>query len=217
MIQLSPPPIRSTRRDDICNTFDIYMDSLYELAFALGAGEARAEEIYTAALEECLRDETTTGNVDLRLRARDAIIQTAVRIIVPSLSVPDNARFRNMDLPSPADRVRAAISGLRDFDRFVFVMTILEGIPDERCTEVLRRSHFSVAQARARALQAIALAAGAGTASQFDRATVEAISNRHWSRRGSPVMKFQRFGGSRRFCRSTVPGSFVGRLLRMVG
>jgi hypothetical protein len=140
--------------------FEIHMDSLYELAFVLGAAEARAEEIYTAALEECLSEETTTCNVSLRLRARDAIIRTAVRITGLSGSVPESARFKEKDPPSPADDVRAAISGLGDFDRFAFAMTILEGIPDEECTEVLRCSRSSLARARVRALQTIAITAG---------------------------------------------------------
>jgi hypothetical protein len=56
--------------------------------------------------------------------------------------------------------VGLAILSLGNFDRFVFAMTSLEGIPDDECAEVLLGSRSGFAQARVRAVQVIAIAAG---------------------------------------------------------
>lgn len=47
----------------------------------------------------------------------------------------------------------AAIIGLPDFERFVYVLTVLEGCTDRECAALLRASLTQVEDARLRALQ----------------------------------------------------------------
>jgi DNA-directed RNA polymerase specialized sigma24 family protein len=47
----------------------------------------------------------------------------------------------------------AAIIGLPDFERFVYVLTVLEGCTDRECAALLRASLTQIEEARLRALQ----------------------------------------------------------------
>ena len=50
----------------------------------------------------------------------------------------------------------ASVLALEDFDRFVFVMSVLERYPDKECSDLLGCSEQDVREARMRALQQIA-------------------------------------------------------------
>ena len=60
--------------------------------------------------------------------------------------------------------VLAAVSQLQPLDRFVFVMSVLEGYADRECSALLGCSPGEVAEARIRALQLIQRSASSSRA-----------------------------------------------------
>jgi DNA-directed RNA polymerase specialized sigma24 family protein len=93
--------------------------------------------------------------------ARRAIIQCAVRAINPTpthQSVPLNSN--HIDNPWPPEMAEfAAILELSPFERFVYVIVVLERYSIQDCSVLLGYSRRDVVEARLRALQQIGNAA----------------------------------------------------------
>ena len=146
--------------DDFRRIFDENMNSLYLLAFLLTADHGWAERCFVSGLEDAVE-----GNPVFREWARSwarrAIIQGAVRLISPR---PNNrsVRSRLASLDSDCHRLPAelhvevyAVLGLEPFERFVYVMTVLEHYSDHECSLLLGCARRDVLPARTRALEQI--------------------------------------------------------------
>jgi hypothetical protein len=141
---------------NFCQTFTEEMPSLYLLAFLLTADNDKAEKCFISAMEECIEGIGVTDWVPAC--ARRAIIKHAVRTIMP---VPEQ-----MDTEPSATPKRSAISGknsafadivaLCAFERFVFVISVLEGQSDQECAVLLRCSRADVMISRVLALKRLA-------------------------------------------------------------
>jgi len=148
-------------REDFRRVFDEDLKELYQLSFLLTGDLARAERCFVGGLEDC-----ETGNSVFRewvhSWAKRAIIQNAIRELNPrpSRSTPLSPTiFSDIDhLPSGPDRHFEvhAVLGLQDFERFVFVMSILEHYSEHDCALLLRRSVVEIREARIRALTDLA-------------------------------------------------------------
>ena len=164
--------VRASERDtayanakDFCRIFAEDMSSLYLLSFLLTADREKAEQCFVTGLED-----STEGRPVFkewaRSWARRTIIQNAVRVVVPRpvggsdwsrALAPDNRR------PMPvACAELSAILELRSFERFVFVMSILERYSDQDCSVLLGCTRRDVISARVRALQQIGSTASGG-------------------------------------------------------
>src|SRR5260370_26983380 len=130
------------------------MQSVYLLSFLLTADHDKAEQCFVSTIGEV--PEGIGVFVDwTRLWARRAVITHAIDLIGP---VPEHADdVSRISLTEPArwaDNIPfAAILLLDPFERFVFVMSILEGQSDEECAILLRCSRRDVMMARVLALQ----------------------------------------------------------------
>jgi len=130
------------------------MQSMYLLSFLLTTDHDKAEQCLVSTIGEV--PEGIGVFVDwTRLWARRAVIKHAIDLIVP---VPEHAEdVSRISLTEPArwaDNIPfAAILLLDAFERFVFVMSILEGQSDEECAVLLRCSRRDVMMARVLALQ----------------------------------------------------------------
>jgi hypothetical protein len=130
------------------------MQSLYLLSFLLTADHDKAEQCLLSTIGE--GPEGIGVFVDwTRLWARRAVIQQAIDLIVPA---PEHAEdVSRISLTEPArwaDSIPfAAILLLDAFERFVFVISILEGQSDEECAILLRCSRRDVMMARVLSLQ----------------------------------------------------------------
>jgi hypothetical protein len=132
---------------DCYRIFSEEMDSLYYLAFLLTADQSIAERCFVGALGECV-DRFSVLLDKTRSWARNAIVRTAIGIIRP---VPEEANYEfNVNFPANegASNPFACIVSLPVFQRFVFVMTILEGQSDEDCQSLLSCSGQEVVKAR---------------------------------------------------------------------
>jgi hypothetical protein len=124
---------------------------MYLLSFLLTADD-KAEQCLVSTIGEA--PEGIGVFVDwTRLWARRAVITHAIDLIVPA---PEQADDVSRSLTEPArwaDNIPfAAILLLDTFERFVFVMSILEG-QSEECATLLRCSRRDVMMARVLALQ----------------------------------------------------------------
>jgi hypothetical protein len=130
------------------------MDSLYWLAFLLTADNNMAEQCFVSGLGECV-DQTHVSAERARSWVRRAIVEDAIRIMRP---VPDESADRLfVSTKSPENRGTsnpfAFIVSLRAFERFVFVMSVLEGQSDEDCQSLLRCTRQEIVMARKSALR----------------------------------------------------------------
>ena len=151
-----PTPYASSA--DFCRVFEEDMSSLYLLSFLLTADREKAEQCFISGL-----DDAVEGNPVFkewaRSWARRAIIQNAVSVIHPrpvEASGGSSSASVNSDhktLPAEQQVEIAAVLGLEPFERFVYVMTVLEGYSDQDCSLLLGCARRDVITARSRALQ----------------------------------------------------------------
>jgi hypothetical protein len=151
-----PTPYASSA--DFCRIFDEDMNDLYLLSFLLTADHEKAEQCFVSGLEDAVEGNPVFQEW-ARSWARRAIIQNAVRAINPrpvegggrSHSTSDDNQGKA--LPPQQQVEIAGVLGLEPFDRFVYVMTVLERYSDHECSLLLGCARRDVLAARTRALQ----------------------------------------------------------------
>jgi hypothetical protein len=165
MPRTSPIPTETAQAyatsTDFCRVFVENTDSMHLLSFLLTADQAKAEECFVSGLEGCVK-----GNHVFRdwasSWARRTIILKAVRMLAPgrdhdtAAPVPGDPVNCKFGRTPQADAAIASILGLGDFERFVFVMSVLERYSDQDCSVLLGCSRQDVREARIRALQHVA-------------------------------------------------------------
>jgi hypothetical protein len=139
---------------DFFTTFNEEMHSLYLLSFLLTADPDKAEQCLVSAMGECV--EGVGVPMDwARSWTRGAVLKHAIRMIKPAPEHTDYVSFISLKRSAtPAENNPvAAILSLDAFERFVFVMSILEGQSDAECAILLRCSRRDVMMARVLALK----------------------------------------------------------------
>jgi hypothetical protein len=134
---------------DYYRIFAEEMDSLYFLAFLLTADCDKAEQCFVGALGECI-DRIGVGMERAVPWARRAIIRNAIRIIRPAPKDGADGLFVSAKRSAAwtTSNPFAVIVSLGAFDRFVFVISVLEGHSDEDCQSFLRCERQAVLVAR---------------------------------------------------------------------
>jgi hypothetical protein len=137
------------------------MDSMHLLSFLLTVDLTKAEECFVSGLEDCAKERYVFRDW-ARSWARRTIIQNAVRMLAPRANQPTvtvapgdpaNCRFGRTQ---EADSAIASILALEEFERFVFVLSVLERYSDQDCSVLLGCSRQDVREARIRALHHVA-------------------------------------------------------------
>jgi hypothetical protein len=138
---------------DFCEIFTEEMHSLYLLSFLLTADQDKAEQCFISGLGECVEGIGAFMEWS-RLWARRAIIQQAILMMKPS-PVDTNDHWSTIDAKGAAlkNGIFAAILSLSTFERFVFVMSILEGLAKGDCQNLLSCSQRDIVIARELALR----------------------------------------------------------------
>jgi hypothetical protein len=139
---------------DFFNIFNEEMHSLYLLAFLLTADHDKAEECLVSAMGECV-DGVGVFTDWARSWTRGAVLKRAIQMVMPAPEHADSVSLISLERSdTPAENNPfAAILLLDAFERFVFVMSILEGQSDEECAALLRCSRRDVTIARVLALK----------------------------------------------------------------
>jgi hypothetical protein len=138
------------------------MPSLYLLAFLLTANRDRAEQCFIGGLEECIDRGGLIGVFTEQARswARLGVVRRAIRMIAPTPEPEAAGLFVSANwLPtSTVSNPFAVIAALDAFERFVFVMSVLEGHSDADCQDLLCCSRQKLMMAREVALRLVAAA-----------------------------------------------------------
>jgi hypothetical protein len=148
--------------EDFHTIFNKDLKELYQLSLLLTRDPAKAERCFVSGLEDCV-----SGNRVFREWARSwakrTIVQNAIRELKPrpsqSNSPLSGAMFSDMGQYSRGPGGRFEIDAalrLADFDRFVFVMSILEHYSEHDCALLLGCSAKDVREGRTRALKELA-------------------------------------------------------------
>jgi DNA-directed RNA polymerase specialized sigma24 family protein len=148
--------------EDFQTIFTEGLKELYQLSFLLTRDPAKAERCFVGGLEDC-----ATGNRVFREWARSwakrTIVQNAIRELKPrpsqSPSPLSGAIFPDMDQHSSGAGGHFeidAILRLADFDRIVFIMSVLEHYSEHDCALLLGCSALEIREGRTRALKKLA-------------------------------------------------------------
>ncbi len=140
---------------DFCRIFRDDVNRLYTLSFLLTADSAAAEKCFVQGLEDSKK-----GNPVFKewaeSWARRTVVANAIRTVRPR---PErNVVSRKSSQCAEAMTMReeiAAIIVLPAFERFAFVMSVLEGYSDRECSLLLNCAGGELVAARTRALQEI--------------------------------------------------------------
>jgi DNA-directed RNA polymerase specialized sigma24 family protein len=136
------------------------MNRLFLLSFLLTADRDKAEQCFTSGLGDSVKANRVFREW-ARSWARRMIIQNAIRMIRPMLEragiqtlVP--AGLSREAVKSENDVSITAVLALPEFERFVFVMSVLERYSDQDCSVLLGCSRREVALARMQAAEHLA-------------------------------------------------------------
>jgi DNA-directed RNA polymerase specialized sigma24 family protein len=150
--------------EDFRRIFSEHLGGLYQLSFLLTGDHETARRCFVAGLEDAVK----TNNVFQEWAhawAKRAIIKNAIRELQPHSSGPE---------PEPPSRVTAfrgksklqasgqghfeieSVLALKNFERFVFVMSVLEAYPEHECAALIGCSIRDICTARSRALERLA-------------------------------------------------------------
>ena len=148
--------LRYASSAEFCKLFRENMQRLYRLAFLLTADEEKAEQCFVAALEDAIEGHPVFKNWARSWSIR-TIIKNAIRVIAPMPGEISAAadEWRPIVAQSEADTSLNALAKLEPFERFVFVLSVLESYPDRECANLLSCRKQDVRDARVRALQQI--------------------------------------------------------------
>jgi len=151
-------PSQYASSEDFCRIFHEDMNGLYLLSFLLTADRAKAEQCFVSGLEDSVQGNHVFKEW-ARSWARRTIIQNAVRVINPRSTegsgYSSSASVNGNDKTPLADQQVeiAAVLRLEPFERFVYVMMVLEHYSDQECSVLLGCARRDVLAARTRALQ----------------------------------------------------------------
>ena len=150
--------------EDFRQLFSDDIDALYRLSFLLTGDHEKAEQCFVAGVEDSVNANRVVKEW-ARTWAKRTIIQNAQRALQPrpgqhaDSSLPGRAVNIN-DLRTIPDRDGAlsTVLALEDFERFVFVITVLERYSEQECAMLLDSSIGDVRNARIRATRQTAAA-----------------------------------------------------------
>ena len=136
--------------------FRNHLDRLYLLALVLAGDELMAEECFLAAFDSCV-EEHRVFKESAPSWSRRSVIKNAIRIVLPSPgnSYPQPLVGERNGLNADQDASLEYVQNLPPFDRFVFVMSVLECYSDHECAALLGCSWTDILPARIRAFQQI--------------------------------------------------------------
>jgi DNA-directed RNA polymerase specialized sigma24 family protein len=135
------------------------MVSLYSLALMLAGDPEKAEQLFVSGLEDSSANSPVFKEW-ARSWARRTIIKNAVRMITPGTGAGAKAARKDSAIPAlpglPAEMY--AVLSLSAFERFAFILSVLEGYSDQDSALLLGSTRQAFIAARVRAEQRIARA-----------------------------------------------------------
>ena len=147
--------------EDFRNIFDQDLDGLYQLAYVLTADHEKAEQAFVGGVEDAIKSNRVFKEW-AHSWAKRVVVQNAIRLMQPRTANPGewdasyvtpNSNPRQL---TPPHFALQDVLALGQFERFVFVLTVLEHYNDREAGLQLGCMVMDVRQARAKALDHIA-------------------------------------------------------------
>src|SRR5580658_960233 len=141
-------------RSDFCRIFEKDMNRLYLLSLLLTGDRTTAEQCFVGGLH-IAQEGNQVFKEWAESWARRAIIQNAIRMIRPR-KADDGTRSTSVPSTSTTPTQHTEVAGIIDlpaFERFAFVMSVLERYSDQECSLLLGCAPADAAAARTRALE----------------------------------------------------------------
>lgn len=141
---------------------------MHLLSFLMTADPVKAEECFVSGLADCVAGSCVFRDW-ARSWARRTIVQNAIRMLAPLkghssvADVSSDPVSCNLARTPEAGYAIGSILRLKDFERFVFVMSVLEKYSNRDCAVLLGCSRQDIAEARMQALLHVAEAEGLRT------------------------------------------------------
>jgi DNA-directed RNA polymerase specialized sigma24 family protein len=157
-------------RAEFCRIYEKDMNRLYRLSFLLTGDATMAEQCFVGGLH-IAQESSPVFKEWAESWARRSVILNAIRMIRPGMVSAGMIRPRatTSDAPTAPDRgaglaatepaEMAQIVELPAFERFAFVMSVLEHYTDQECSLLLGCTRGDVTAARSRALYQMGRAA----------------------------------------------------------
>jgi DNA-directed RNA polymerase specialized sigma24 family protein len=148
-------------REEFNNVFHEDMNGLYQLSFLLTGDHEKAEKCFVAGIEDCVK-ENRVYREWARSWAKRMIVENAIRELKPRPSVPSFSPpatvFSHSEQSSGSGGHfdLETVLKLGDFERFVFVMSVMEIYSLHECALLLGCSVLEIRQARVHALEELA-------------------------------------------------------------
>src|SRR5258708_1601906 len=153
---------RYATREEFLKIFDQDMNGLYQLAFLLTGDHQTAERCFVAGIQDCAK-ENRMFREWARAWAKRVIVKNAIRELHPRWSHWNSSAVlpivfsHNQQSSGPIGHFDVdAVLGLADFERFVFVLCVLERYREHECALLLGCSASEVRDARTRAIEELA-------------------------------------------------------------
>jgi predicted DNA-binding protein (UPF0251 family) len=147
-------PSAYTTGADFCRIFADEMSSLYVLGYLLTADAEKAAQCFVAGIGDCVE-----GNAVFKEWARNWARRTIVRQAIQMSALNGNAPARAMQEEIEIDHHLKPVLKLDTLERFVYVMSVLEGYSYQDCSLLLGCSRQAVVDARNRAIKTLSQAA----------------------------------------------------------
>jgi DNA-directed RNA polymerase specialized sigma24 family protein len=163
---------RYATREEFLKIFDADMNGLYQLSFLLTGDHQKAERCFVASIDDCAK-ENRVFREWARVWAKRVIVEKAIRELRPRRSHSNSSAF----VPSVFYRNQPpighfdvdAVLGLADFERFAFVLCVLERYRQHECALLLGCSASEVREARTGAIAELAKFRPSGSKRYEDR------------------------------------------------
>jgi DNA-directed RNA polymerase specialized sigma24 family protein len=147
--------------EEFLKIFEEDMNGLYQLSFLLMGDHQKGERCFVAGIEDCV-EENRVFREWARAWARRVIVKNAIRELNPRRSHSSSSALptvfsHNQQSSGPIGHFDVdALLRLADFERFVFVLCVLERYREHECALLLGCSPSEVRDARTRAIAELA-------------------------------------------------------------
>ena len=146
--------------EELLTIFDEDLHGLYQLSFLLAGNHEKAERYFVAGIESCTKANWVFREW-ARAWAKRMIVQNAIRELNPrrqrSKALLPDVFSRNRQPSSPIGYFDLdGMLGLADFERFVFVLCVLERYRVHECAVFLGCSVSEVREACTQAIETLA-------------------------------------------------------------
>jgi DNA-directed RNA polymerase specialized sigma24 family protein len=136
--------------EDLCRVFTENLESLYQLSLLLTGDLEKAEQCFIAGLEDAVNANAPFKDW-ARSWARRVIVKNAIHLLQPHPGTTGSS-IASLEKRSALESLVA----LEGFERFVFVMSVLERYSEKECSVLLGCSLQEIRTARIRALEQLA-------------------------------------------------------------